>query len=112
MGSGKFAGSVKQCALLEVASVSGGPEPLAALALVEEAGWSQDQATNFHRVLDFSFQTTEHNNRPNPESTAGALLKQLAILNPAAAQSYLLQNVPETQRATIAKQAGLNLTNQ
>ena len=98
-------GPVKQAALLEIAASSGGPDPLAALQLVEEAGWNQE--ANFHAVADYgTVGPGEVNERPTPVKTAGLLLQQLSILNPAAAQSFLEQHVPANLRDAVAKNAG------
>ncbi len=100
-------GPVKQAALLEIAASSGGPDPLAALQLVEEAGWNQE--ANFHAVADYGTHTpAEVRERPTPVKTAGLLLQQLSILNPAAAQSFLEQRVPANLRKAVAKQAGFS----
>ena len=101
-----LAGPVKQAALLEIAASSGGPDPLAALRLVEEAGWSQE--TNFHSIAGYgNSYPSEVRDRPTPAKTAGLLLQQLALLNPSAAQTFLAQRVPENLRAAVAKHAGI-----
>lgn len=98
-------GPVKQAALLEIAASSGGPDPHAALQLVEEAGWSQE--TNFHAIAGYgNTHPSEVRDRPTPAKTAGLLLQQLALLNPAAAQTFLEQRVPVNLRAAVAKHAG------
>ena len=102
-------GPVKQAALLEIAASSGGPDPLAALQLVEEAGWSQE--TNFHAIAGYgNTYPSEVRDRPTPGKTAGLLLQQLALLNPAAAQSFLEHRVPGNLRAVVAKHAGIVAT--
>ena len=102
-------GPVRQGALLEIAAASGGADPMAALSLVEEAGWTQE--TNFHQIADNGNMTpSEGRTRPTPVRIGGELLRQLALLDAAAAKSFLLKRVPEPQRAAVAKRAGIPLT--
>lgn len=98
-------GPVRQSALLEIAAATGGPEPLAALQLVEEAGW-QDEG-NFHAIADNgSLSPSESRERLTPAKTAGLLLQQLALLDPDAARAWL-QRVPWEHRVAAARTAGL-----
>jgi hypothetical protein len=98
-------GPVKQGALLEIAASTGGPDPLAALELVEEAGW-EDQG-NFHAIAGYgNFEPGELQHRPTPAKTAGMLLQQFAALEPASAVTFLETRVPEKFRAEVAKIAG------
>ena len=100
-------GSVKQSALLEIAAVSGGPDPLASLQLVEEAGWIQE--SNFYRIADGgSLTPSETFDRPTPVKTTSLLLRQLSVLDPSAARNFLEQRVPESLRQAVAQKAGLS----
>jgi hypothetical protein len=100
-------GPVKQAALLEIAAASGGPDPAAALQLVQEAGWTMDG--DFHRVADNGhFSPSETNSRRTSDQTAAMLLKQIAVTDPAAAKQYLEQSVPEEHRSAVATAAGLS----
>ena len=100
-----LAGPVKQAALLEVAAAPGGPDPEAALALVEEAGW--EEGANFYRIAENgNFIPSEASDRPTPVKTASLLLQQLHAMDPAAAQSWILR-VPEAVRDEVVKNAGI-----
>jgi hypothetical protein len=98
---------VKQAALLAIAEASGGPDPTAALQLVQEAGWTMEG--DFHRIADYGHHSpSEPNDRLTPAKTAAGLLKQIAVTNLPAATQYLDQNVPAEYRAEVAKAAGIS----
>jgi hypothetical protein len=100
-------GPVKQAALLEIAAASGGPDPAAALQLVQEAGWTLEG--NFHRIAGYgTFTPSETGARRTPVETAAVLLKQIAVTDPAAAKQYLEQSVPAEHRSAVATAAGIS----
>jgi hypothetical protein len=104
---GSLTGSVRQAALLEIAAVSGGPDPLTALRIVEEAGWQPEP--DFYAVSDGGPRpAAEARSRPAAERTAGLLLQQLAALDPGGARRWLEQSVPADRRDAVARIAGLS----
>jgi len=95
-----------QYALLAVAAASGNKDPIMALDLVLEAGWTING--NFFSIRNAETVTPSETSRtPDPRSTAIGLLHQLSRIDPEAARRYLREKIPSHLRADIATATGI-----
>ena len=101
---GSLQGPVRGAALVEVAATVGGRDPLAGLALIEEAGWGK--VRNFFEPVtvgeDGNFSTQQNFDGNQTLAVAKSLLAQLSASDPDAAHQFVAR-ADESMREELAK---------
>ena len=87
-------GPVRDYALVELASIIGGEDPIGALALVGEVGW-ESEVGEFYDIGD------EEPERLSSQEIGLTLLRQLASADRAAALAYIDEHLPESLAAEV-----------
>ena len=101
---------IRQAALLEIAAIAGGQDPLTGLALVEEAGWHD--VGNFHDIVN-QFESGEVRAQSYKQlhsiEVAQSLVRQLSMSDPEAARKFV-SHADASVRDMLARAADLNST--
>jgi hypothetical protein len=96
-------GPVRDAALVEIASVTGGSDPVAGLALLAEVGWRETGDL----YLTQERQRADMFGVAATSDVATRLLRQWAATDPDGARTWLEAHAPATLQAAIATAGGL-----
>lgn len=96
-------GPVREAALVEIASVTGGSDPVAGLALLAESGWKEPGDLYLIR----EGQTADMFEAVATSDVTIRLLRQWAASDPDGARTWMEAHAPSTLQAAVATAGGL-----